>query len=132
MQRFLPRRWTNKRSRGFSLVEVMVAITFLGIGLLAIAQLVPMGLATITQARVRTNAVQAAQQRMDSLRAADFSSGTLAPGVYTETVGNYTLQWTITDNDPVPGSKRVDLVASWQNLTGTKTAKLTTYLTAHN
>ena len=132
MQKFLPRRLAKKRSKGFSLVEVMVAITFLGVGLLAIAQLIPMGLATISQARVRTNAVQAAQQRLDELRAEDFSSAALTPGVYTETVGNYTLQWTITDNDPVSGSKRVNMVASWQNLTGTKTARLTTYLTAHN
>ncbi len=130
MKTFVPRRHLRKRSRGFSLVEVMIAITFLGIGLLGIAQLVPMGLGTITQARVRTNAIQAAQQRMDDIRSADFSSADLTAGTYTETIGNYTLSWTITDDSPVPGSKRIAMTAAWQHLTGTKTARLVTYVSA--
>jgi Tfp pilus assembly protein PilV len=102
----------------------------MGIGLLAIAQLVPLGLGTITQARVRTNAVQAAQQRIDDIRSADFSSVDLAAGTYTETLGNYTLNWTITDDSPVPGSKRISMTATWQHLTGAKTAQLVTYVSA--
>lgn len=124
-RRQLPRH----RSEGFSLIEVMIAITFLGIGLLAVGQLVPLGMAGITQARVRTNAVQAAQVRMDDLRSEAFAAPALAAGTYTETVGNYTLTWTITDDNPVPGSKRINLTASWQNLTGVKTARLTTFVT---
>ena len=46
-------------------------------------------------------------------------------------LGDYTLTWTIIDNTPVPGSKRINLTASWQNLTGTKTARLTTFITAN-
>jgi uncharacterized protein (TIGR02598 family) len=130
MRPFIPRRHLRKRTAGFSLVEVMIAITFMGIGLLAIAQLVPLGLGTITQARVRTNAVQAAQQRIDDIRSADFSSVDLAAGTYTETLGNYTLNWTITDDSPVPGSKRISMTATWQHLTGAKTAQLVTYVSA--
>lgn len=122
---------SRNRGEGFSLVEVMIAITFLGIGLLAIGQLVPAGMAGITQARVRTNAVQAAQMRVDELQSEDFTSAALTAGTYTETVGNYTLSWTIIDNTPVPGSKRINLVASWPVLTGTKTARLTTFVTAN-
>lgn len=122
---------TGDRGEGFSLIEVMIAITFLGIGLLAIGQLVPAGMAGITQARVRTNAVQAAQVRMDDLRSEDFAAAALTAGTYTETAGDYTLTWTIIDNTPVPGSKRINLTASWQNLTGTKTARLTTFVTAN-
>jgi prepilin-type N-terminal cleavage/methylation domain-containing protein len=125
------KRPTHPRSAGFSLIEVMMAITFLGIGLLAIGQLVPAGMAGITQARVRTNAVQAAQVRLDDLRSEDFTAAALTAGTYTETVAGYTLAWTITDNTPVPGSKRINLTASWQNLTGTKTARLTTFVTAN-
>lgn len=124
------RRRSRSDAKGFSLVEVMIAITFLGIGLLAVAQFIPLGMAGITQARVRTNAVQAAQLRLDDLKSEDFSSAALTAGTYTETAGNYTLSWTIIDDNPVPGSKRINLTASWANLTGTKNARLTTFVTA--
>lgn len=130
MNRFLPtRRRKPSRDEGFSLIEVMVAMTFLGIGLLAVAQMVPLGMAGVTQARVRTNAVQAAQEKLEDLRAEPFSSPSLTPGVYTEANGNYTLDWSIADDTPVPGSKRVLLTASWQHFSGTKNVRLTTYVT---
>jgi prepilin-type N-terminal cleavage/methylation domain-containing protein len=117
-------------SEGFSLIEVMIALTFLGIGLLAIAQLIPLGMLGISEARVRTIAVQSAQQRMDELKMSSFSSAALTAGTYTEAAGRYTMDWTITDNDPVPGSKRIDMTATWPHLSGTRSARLTTYVTA--
>jgi type IV pilus modification protein PilV len=118
----------RRDDRGFSLIEVMIAMTFLAIGLLAVAQMIPMGLSGVTQARVRTNAVQAAQERMDMLRAAEFEDASLTAGAYSETDGKYTLDWTITDNTPAPKVKRVDLVASWPNFSGTQSVALTTYI----
>jgi len=125
------KRHPRRHGEGFSLVEVMIAITFLGIGLLAIGQLVPAGMAGITQARVRTNAVQAAQVRLDELRSSDYAGAALTAGTYTETVGDYTLTWAVIDSTPVPGSKRINMTASWTTLTGTKTARLTTFVTAN-
>jgi Tfp pilus assembly protein PilV len=114
---------------GFSLLEVVFAMVFLSIGLLATAQMIPAGLAGVTQARVRTNAVQAAQQRLEELRSADFLSADLAAGTYTESNGDYTVQWIITDDAPVPGSKRVDITSTWSTVTGTQTSTLMTYVT---
>ncbi len=130
MQDRLLRRHRRSDSEGFSLVEVMVAITFLGIGLLAIAQLIPLGMAGISQARVRTIAVQTLQQRMDQVTGSGYASAAMTAGAYTETDGNYTLNWTITDSDPVPGSKRVDMTATWTTITGNQTTRLVTYLSA--
>jgi type IV pilus assembly protein PilV len=124
--RFRPR--AGRGDRGFSLIEVMIAVTFLGVGLLAIAQLIPYGLAGVTQARVRTNAVNAAQARLDALSASDYESAALTPGDYTETDGRYTLDWTVTDNQPIQGMKRIDLSVSWDEKSGTKTVELNTYV----
>lgn len=118
-----------RSGEGFSLIEVMVAITFLAIGLLAVAQMVPVGVAGVIQARVRTNATQSAQQKLEELKAADYQDAILTAGAYTETAGDYDLAWTITNNQPVPGSKRVDLTSSWENFSGVKTVTLTTYIT---
>lgn len=123
-----PANGKKKRSAGFSLIEVMIAMAVLGIGLLSAAQMVPLAMAGVTQARVRTNAVQAAQERLDDLKSNDFDASALAAGTYTETVGNYTLVWTITDNTPVPASKRIELSASWNTRAGTQSATFTTYV----
>lgn len=122
------KRVRSGESEGFSLIEVMVALSFLGIGLLAVAQMIPTGMAAITQARVRTNAVQAAQQRIDDLRAEDFADVTA--GAFSDSTGDYILNWTIAVDDPVPGMKRVDMAATWENITGPKTVNLKTYITA--
>jgi type IV pilus assembly protein PilV len=114
---------------GFSLIEVMFAVTFLGIGLLAIAQLIPAGLAGVTQARVRTNAVQAAQEQLDALRAGDFEDAALTAGDYTLDDGRFTLDWTIADDQPMAGMKRVDLTVSWEERSGTQSVVFNTYLT---
>lgn len=117
----------QSKQEGFSLIEVMVALTFLAIGLLGVAQMIPAGLAGVTQARVRTNAVQAAQAKIDELRITDYEN--VVAGNYSETVDNYTLDWTVTTDDPIPGMKRVDLTASWQNPAGTQAVAVNTYLT---
>lgn len=124
----IPVNGKKNRSAGFSLIEVMIAMAVLGIGLLSAAQMVPLAMAGVTQARVRTNAVQAAQERLDNLMSSDFDAAALAAGTYTETVGNYTLTWTITDNNPVPASKRIELSASWDTVTGTQSTFFTTYV----
>jgi type IV pilus assembly protein PilV len=115
-------------SDGFSLIEVMVAMCILGIGLLAVAQMIPVAMAGVTQAGVRTRAVQAAQEQLDDLRSNDWEDAALGAGTYSESQGNYTLDWTITDDDPVERSKRIDITASWVTASGTKSATLRTYI----
>ena len=124
-----PRPPRMAKQEGFSLIEIMVAMTFLGIGLLAIAQLIPMGMVGITDARIRTNAVQTGQQVLDQLRATDFDEPALTAGTYTQSDGRYNLVWTITDNVPVPGMKRVDLNATWGDSADVDTVSFSTYLT---
>jgi type IV pilus modification protein PilV len=120
----------RRSDSGFSLIEIMVAMTFLSIGLLAIAQLIPTGLKGITEARVRTNAVQTAQQIVDGLRASDYD--TLNAGTYNQTTGRYASTWTITDNSPTPNSKRVDVVTSWGPAQNRRNVTMSTYLTRNH
>jgi type IV pilus modification protein PilV len=123
------RKRPSGREAGFSLIEIMVAMTFLAIGLLAIAQLIPAGMRGLTEARVRTNAVQTGQRIMDGLRATDYDS--LDAGEFSQTDGRYTSNWTITDNDPVSGMRRVDLVTAWGD-SNQHTMALSTYLTRNH
>ena len=114
---------------GFSLIEVAVAIGVVAVGLLALAQTVPMAMSTVVQAQLRTNAVEHAQQRMDDLRSRDFGSAALGAGTYSEITPNYTIQWVITDDQPLPGCKLIEVTVAWQTVRGTRTSELSTFLT---
>lgn len=126
----IKRKEPRRTEAGFSLIEIMVAMTFLAIGLLGIAQLIPFGMAGITEARVRTNAVQTGQGIIDSLRAADYDS--LDAGDFSLSNGRFTTTWTITDNNPAPGMRRVDLTTTWGPDQNPRTVTLNTYLTRNH
>jgi type IV pilus modification protein PilV len=121
---------SSRRDAGFSLVEIMIAMTFLAIGLLAIAQLIPTGLKGVTEARVRTNAVQNSQRILDDLRATNYDS--LDAGTFSETNGRYSTTWTVTNDSPTPGSKRVDVVSTWGPNRNPRTVTMSTYLTRNH
>lgn len=97
-----PRR--PAREAGFSLIELMVALVLLGIGLLSIANLFPMGSRSQLRDRMRTSAADLAQQKMEQLRvvtwsAPDLNAGT-HPGGTGETIalpdeGTFNRRWIV-------------------------------------
>ena len=59
-------------SPGFGLIEVMFALTFLAVGILAIASLAPMGTRGITRSKTLTSGFMAAQVKLEDLKSMDF------------------------------------------------------------
>ena len=106
----------------------MFALIFLSIGLLATAQMIPLASSQIVSSRNHTLAVEEAQNILQDLQSADFSSADLVAGSHSAVVGRFTNTYTVTDNTPVPGSKRVDLVVGWSESGGTKTVDYSTIL----
>ena len=130
-RRFRPLRGVGRdasRERGFSMVELLIAMVVMAIGLLGAAQMIPLAMAGVTQAGMRTRSVQLAQERLDELTSNDFDASVLNAGTYSETADNTTLDWTIADDNPYPGTKRIDLTVSWVTSRGTQTSSFTTYL----
>ena len=80
-----PRRPT--REGGFSLIELMVALVLLGIGILSIANLFPLGSRTQLRDRMRTSAADLAQQKMEQLRIVSWSAADLSVGTHPSTSG---------------------------------------------
>ena len=60
---------TSRRERGFSLLEVLVAILVLSLGLLGLAQLQSVGIRSTHGAYLRTQATLLAGEMLDSMRA---------------------------------------------------------------
>ncbi len=78
----------NDASAGFSLIELMVALVLLGIGILTIANMFPLGSRTQMRDRMRTSAADLAQQKMEQLRLQTWSAADLDVGTHPDSDGD--------------------------------------------
>ena len=119
------------RSRsGFTLVEVLVAVTVLSVGVVAMAGTAGMVTRMVGRGKIDTRAAQLATLKADSLRIRAYATtprcAALATGAQPAT-GGVTLSWTVT----VPASgigRNVSVSAAYKTSRGTHTEALTTYI----
>ena len=94
---------------------------------MAVATMIPAGTRGVTQSRVLTSGLMAAQVKLEDLRGTAYTA--LAAGTFTDTTSVFTRTWTVTDSVPMAGCKKIDVTASWNDSHGTQTAQLTSYVT---
>lgn len=119
-------RQEDRRQGGFSLIEVVFALTFLAVGILAVASMIPAGTRGVTQSRVLTSGVMAAQVKLEELKGTSYNS--LAAGTYRDTTSVFVRTWTVTDSVPMAGCKKIDVTATWNDSRGAQTAQLCIYV----
>lgn len=113
---------TNRSQKGFSLLEVMVAMVILGGALLVLLNMGMVALDANDWSNKTTIATQAMQRKLESFRS---DQSLLVSG--SDSVSGVYLQWDITD----AGSflKQARIVASWENIKGlTDNSMLTAYI----
>ncbi len=96
--------------RGFTLVETMVAMTVFSIGLLGLAAMLPVMKSDLRHSEQRTKAVILAEETTEWLRGLSYADSTLGEGTHPDPnfpVANYERSWTVRDDDPISGVKRV-------------------------
>ena len=69
-----------RAERGSSLIELMVALTVLAVGVLAVAQLFPAGSRSQVRDRLRTEASQLAREKIEQLEVLDWTDPALTSG----------------------------------------------------
>jgi len=82
----LPPRKPSARG-GFSVIELMVALTVLGIGIIGLANVFPYGSQTQVKDRLRTSGADLAQQKMEQLRTVAWSDANLTDGTHPSNTG---------------------------------------------
>ncbi len=115
-------------NRGFSLLELMMAIVFTGIGIMAVAGLFPLATKNVNDGRLLTTALGRAQEKVEELQAAGYSSSLMNPGAYADSMGAYVRNWTVQDSIPTSGSKRVTVSVAWPTNMGGDNVTLVTYI----
>ena len=80
----------RRRTRGFSLIELMVVVVILGIGLTSVSMLFATGIISNTKAERINIATHAAQKQVERLRSAGFNGCVADPEVFAAEDG-YTI-----------------------------------------
>jgi len=111
------------KDAGFTLVEILIAITIFCFAVLGLAIGTVSVIRTNQTSHLRASAVNLAQARLEELRAmtsAAFSSlscpsSTPCSDNATASGVTFTRQWRITTNSPVAGVNRIDVTVNWMD-----------------
>lgn len=113
---------------GFSLVEALVTLVIFGIGTVALLQLAPRSSQFATRGRVLSEATSLAQAKVEELRALPKSAADLAAGTHVEAPdGVFERRWSVADDDPIRGMKRVEVRVGYPTSSADSVAVVVTY-----
>jgi len=114
---------TLKQDNGFTLLEVLIAVSIFAIGLLAIATMQTSAIRVNSTAGQITSRMTWGQDKLEELLALPFgdpwlegvdsSTADSAGNIHQETTGDgYTIAWDILDDNPVTGTKRITVTVT--------------------
>jgi type IV pilus assembly protein PilV len=113
-----------QKDEGFSLIEVLIAISIFAVGLLAVAAMQTSAIRVNSTAGQITDRTTLAQDKLEELMGLSYSdpwlqdlgdppSGMDSVGnVHQETPDNYIISWTVNNNTPVSGTKLITVTVT--------------------
>jgi type IV pilus assembly protein PilV len=106
-----------KNGGGFTLIEVLLAITIFAVGILAIAGMQIRSINLNSAARMQTEATTAAVDCMERLLSLPYEHPDLdeSTGTQQSQVGPYTVFWQVTDEAPISWCKTVSVWVTAEN-----------------
>lgn len=119
------KKYQGKKTLGFSLIEVMVAVIVLGVGLLGLAKIQGITLLNSAESRMQTHALNFAQEKIEELRAYGNTSAYTAyatDAVGTDLVGEnstFTRNWVIAACPNTVECKNISVTVAWTGIDGT-------------
>ena len=125
--------------RGFTLIEVLIAIAIFSVGILAVAKMQYWNVRNNTTGNMTTQATMLARQQMEALKSQDIedlTTGTTPdPNNPIDEDGNpggiYTRQWRVTNPLGGTSSRQIQVTVSW-NRNGQNRSVVLTSITRGN
>ena len=121
IQKVFSKKKVCDNQSGFTLLEVLIAISILTVGLLGVAQMQIMGIKGNYFSGNTTAALTLAEEQMEGLLGTSYInviSGNDGNNPIDETGqagGIYTRTWVVADNTPITDTKTVTVSVSWDN-----------------
>jgi type IV pilus modification protein PilV len=114
----------KKRNQGgFTILEVLIAVSVFSFALLALAQMQIMAIQTNATSQQRTTAITLAQDKMEILKRLPYTQ--ISTG--NDVSGLFARSWNVQNDFPSSGMKTINLTVSWA--AGSKAVTLQTMVT---
>jgi type IV pilus assembly protein PilV len=122
------RRFPLEGERGFSLIEVVIALAIFSFGLLAVVAMQSAAVKNKTFSNGISQAMREANQSVvEELLSLDIGNPNLDAGNHgpdTSADGVYATSYTVTDDQPEDGLKQVVVSTTWTDFNGNHTVSL--------
>lgn len=105
--------------RGFTLIEVLVALTIFTIGILAVATMQTSSIRYNGTARLSSEAVFQAERKVEEILAGSYAAAGV--GTNSKVEGPHTVSWTIADQTT---HKTIAVTVTWKDSSGNKSFSL--------
>lgn len=122
-------------NRGFSLVEVLIAIAIFAIGILAVAKMQYGSTHNNTAGNITTQATMLAREKLEELKSLPFTDTDLDFGPHDDTddliaekgeaMSRYTRKWDVSDPGIGSNARQIQVTVSWTRHSQTREIELT-------
>ncbi len=108
-----------KKEDGFTLIEILVALTIFAVGLLAVAAMQTSAIKVNSTAGKLTNLSTLGMDKIEELSALPYSDPLLdsAGNPHQEVMGDYTISWTVIDDNPLTSTKNITVTVTGRGKT---------------
>ena len=114
--------------QGFTLIEVLVALTIFATSMLALALTVPLATKRIMRAGTQTRASSIASEAAEDLLTLPYGDGSITAGTHDDPAnprdGVYYVRWVVEDDQPTTSCKRITVKVARRSASNTPEAQL--------
>lgn len=118
----------DRPAAGFTLIEVLIALTVFATGMLAMALTIPMATDRVMSAGTQTRASSIASETAEELLTEPFGSGTISEGTHDDPAnphdGLYHVRWVVEDDAPSDDCKRITVTVARRSPSAAPEARL--------